>query len=129
MDISLTTSVLKDALSLYPKLEIVNTDQGSQYIALAHVDILKSKDIQISMNSKGRSIDNICIERFWRSIKYEEIYLNDYKSITELRYSINQYIEKYNSRRLHSSIGNKTPDEIYFDIINYKDNNLLHKVI
>ena len=128
MDVSLTTSVLNEALSLYPKPDIVNTDQGSQYTAQAHVDILKSHDIQISMDGKGRSIDNICIERFWRSIKYEEIYLNNYKSMSELRYSINQYMEKYNSRRLHSSIGNKTPNEVYFKAINNINNNLLQKV-
>jgi len=128
MDVSLTTSVLNEALSLYPKPDIVNTDQGSQYTAKAHVDILKSHGIQISMDGKGRSIDNICIERFWRSIKYEEIYLNDYKSMSELRYSINQYMEKYNSRRLHSAIGNKTPNEVYFKAINNLNNNLLQKV-
>jgi len=113
MDVKLTTDVLKDALSRYPKPEIYNTDQGSQYTAQAHVDILKEHDIQISMDGKGRSIDNICIERFWRTIKYEEIYLNDYKSMSELRYSIDNYIVKYNSRRLHSAIGNKTPNEVY----------------
>jgi putative transposase len=128
MDVSLTTSVLNEALSLYPKPEIVNTDQGSQYTASAHVDILKSHNIQISMDGKGRSIDNICIERFWRSIKYEEIYLNDYKSMNELRYSINKYMEKYNSRRLHSALGNKTPNEVYFKAINNLDSKLLQKV-
>lgn len=128
MDVSLTTSILKEALSLYPKPEIFNTDQGSQYTAQAHVDILKSHDIQISMDGKGRATDNICIERFWRSIKYEEIYLNDYKSMSELRYSINQYMEKYNSRRLHSALGNKTPNEVYFKAINNLDRQLLQKV-
>jgi len=118
MDISLTTSVLIKALSLYPKPEIFNTDQGSQYTAQAHVDILKKHDIKISMDGKGRSIDNICIERFWRTIKYEEIYLNDYKSMSELRYSIDNYIVKYNSRRLHSAIANKTPNEIYDKYVN-----------
>jgi putative transposase len=113
MDIKLTTDVLNQALSLYPKAEIFNTDQGSQYTAQAHVNILKEHDIKISMDGKGRSIDNICIERFWRTIKYEEIYLNDYKSMSELRYSIDNYIVKYNSRRLHSVIGNKTPNEVY----------------
>ena len=113
MDIKLTTDVLNEALSLYPKPEIFNTDQGSQYTAQAHVNILKEHKIRISMDGKGRSIDNICIERFWRTIKYEEIYLNDYKSMSELRYSIDNYIVKYNSRRLHSAIGNKTPNEVY----------------
>ena len=121
MDVKLTTDVLNEALSLYPKPEIFNSDQGSQYTAQAHVNILKEHDIKISMDGKGRSIDNICIERFWRSIKYEEIYLNDYKSIFELRYSINQYMKKYNSKRLHSALGNKTPNEVYFKAINILD--------
>ncbi|WP_294933168.1 integrase core domain-containing protein [Sulfurimonas sp.] len=82
----------------------------------------------MSMDGKGRSIDNICIERFWRTIKYEEIYLNDYKSISELRYSINNYIVKYNSRRLHSAIGNKTPNEVYHEAIKNVNNQELHLV-
>ena len=118
MDIKLTTDVLNEALLLYPKPEIFNTDQGSQYTAQAHVNILKEHGIKISMDGKGRSIDNICIERFWRTIKYEEIYLNDYKSMSELRYSIDNYIQKYNSRRLHSALGNKTPTEVYDNFIN-----------
>ncbi len=128
MDVSLTTSVLNEALSLYPKPDIVNTDQGSQYTASAHVDILKKHNIQISMDGKGRSIDNIVIERFWRSLKYEEIYLNDYKSMGEIRYSIDNYINKYNTRRLHSATGNKTPNEVYFKAINNLNNKLLLKV-
>jgi len=118
MDVKLTTDVLKEALMLYPKPEIFNTDQGSQYTAKEHVELLKKYDIKISMDGKGRSIDNICIERFWRTIKYEEIYLNDYKSMYELRYSIKNYIKKYNTKRLHSTIENKTPNEVYFQYIN-----------
>jgi len=130
MDVKLTTDVLKEALMLYPKPEIFNSDQGSQYTAKEHVKILQEHDIKISMDGKGRSIDNICIERFWRTIKYEEIYLNDYKSMSELRYSIKNYIEKYNSKRLHSAIGNKTPNEIYFNYVNNLkfDNQLLQIV-
>ena len=118
MDVALTTGVLNDALAKYPAPEIFNSDQGSQYTARTHVDILKEHGIKISMDGKGRSIDNICIERFWRTIKYEEIYLNDYKSMSELRYSIDNYIVKYNSRRLHSAIGNKTPNEVYDKVVN-----------
>ncbi len=119
MDIALTTGVLNDALTKYSAPEIMNTDQGSQYTAQAYVNILKEHNIRISMDGKGRSIDNICIERFWRTIKYEEIYLNDYKSMSELRYSIDNYIVKYNSRRLHSAIGNKTPNEVYNKAMGY----------
>jgi putative transposase len=118
MDVRLTRDVLKEALTLYPKPEIFNSDQGSQYTAKEHVELLKKYSIKISMDGKGRSIDNICIERFWRTIKYEEIYLNDYKSMSELRYSIKNYIEKYNTKRLHSTIDNKTPNEVYFKYIN-----------
>jgi len=118
MDITLVTSVLKEALALYPKPEIFNTDQGSQYTSKAHTDILKKRDIKISMDGKGRATDNICIERFWRSIKYEEIYLNEYKNVKVLRKSIENYMIKYNERRLHSTIGYKTPNEVYFDYIN-----------
>jgi len=118
MDIYLVTSVLKEALTLYPKPEIFNTDQGSQYTAKAHIDILKKHDIKISMDGKGRATDNICVERFWRSIKYEEIYLNEFKNIKSLNRAIEKYINTYNRKRLHSAIGYKTPNEIYYQAEN-----------
>jgi putative transposase len=121
MDIYLVTSVLKEALALYPKPEIFNTDQGSQYTAKAHIDILKKHDIKISMDGKGRATDNICIERFWRSIKYEEIYLNEYKNIKSLNRAIEKYINTYNRKRLHSAIGYKTPNEVYYQAENNLD--------
>ena len=120
MDLSLTTSVLKEALALYPKPDIFNTDQGSQYTAKAHIDILKKHEIKISMDGVGRATDNICIERFWRTIKYEEIYLNEYKNIKTLNRAIEKYMNSYNKKRLHSTIGYKTPNEIYYQA----DNNL-----
>ena len=118
MDIYLTTSILNEALSLYPKPDIFNTDQGSQYTAKAHIDILVKNDIIISMDGKARSIDNICIERFWRSLKYEDVYLKSYENIKEARIGIGEYIEKYNTKRLHSAIGYKTPNEVYNKAIN-----------
>ena len=118
MDITLVTTVLNEALMLYPKPEIFNTDQGSQYTAKAHVNILKKHNIKISMDGVGRATDNICIERFWRSIKYEEIYLNEYKNMKVLRKAIENYMIKYNSKRLHSAIDYKTPNEVYYDYIN-----------
>jgi len=121
MDISLVTSVLNEALSLYPKPEIFNTDQGSQYTSKAHVNILKKHNIKISMDGKGRATDNICIERFWRSIKYEEIYLNEYKNIKSLKKAIEKYMNIYNQKRLHSAIGYKTPNEVYYQAINNLD--------
>jgi putative transposase len=118
MDISLVTGVLKDALALYPKPEIFNTDQGSQYTSKAHTDILKKHNIKISMDGKGRATDNICIERFWRTIKYEEIYLNEYKNIKKLKKAIERYMHSYNAKRLHSAIGYKTPNEVYYQAVN-----------
>jgi putative transposase len=123
MDISLTTGVLREALALYPKPEIFNTDQGSQYTAKAHIDILKKHNIKISMDGKGRATDNICIERFWRSIKYEEVYLNEYSTIKELQKAIANYMDSYNKKRLHSSLSYKTPNEVYYQA----DNNLVSK--
>lgn len=120
MDISLTTTVLKEALGIYPKPEIFNTDQGSQYTAKAHTDILKKHNIKISMDGVGRATDNICIERFWRTIKYEEVYLNEYKNIKELQKAIAKYMDTYNKKRLHSAIGYKSPNEVYYQA----DNNL-----
>ena len=120
MDVSLTTSVLNEALSLYEKPDIVNTDQGSQYTAKEHIDILVKNDISISMDAKGRSIDNIVIERFWRSLKYENIYPNSYKNIKEARKGIDEYIKIYNGERLHSALNYKTPDEIYYTYLKIK---------
>jgi transposase InsO family protein len=74
-----------------------------------HIEILEKNGIKISMNAKGRSTDNIVIERFWRTLKYENVYLKGYSTVKEAREGINQYIEIYNSQRIHSSIGYKTP--------------------
>ena len=131
MDITLVTTVLNEALSFYPKPEIFNTDQGSQYTAKAHVNILKKHDIKISMDGKGRATDNICIERFWRSIKYEEIYLNEYKNMKVLNRAIEKYMDSYNAKRLHSAIDYQTPNEVYYDYINnldFKGGKLLQSV-
>ena len=120
IDISLTTSILKEALSKYPKPKIFNTDQGSQYTAKEHINILKQHNIAISMDAKGRSIDNIVIERFWRTLKYENVYPSSYKNIKEARVGIKEYIDIYNKERLHSSLDYLTPNEVYFHGANNK---------
>lgn len=114
MDVHLTTRVLNEALSQYPKPEIVNSDQGSQYTATEHIEILKQNNISISMDAKGRSIDNIVIERFWRTLKYENVYPSSYSNIKEAREGIQDYINIYNRERLHSSLDYLTPNEVYF---------------
>ena len=120
MDVSLTTSVLKDALSKYPKPEILNTDQGSQYTAKEHIDILVKNSISISMDAKGRSIDNIAIERFWRTLKYENVYPSSYTNIKEAKVGIGEYIDIYNKERLHSALDYLTPNEAYYGCANNK---------
>jgi len=117
MDATLATDVLKDALSKYPKPKIFNSDQGSQYTSYEHTQVLKDNDIQISMNGKGRSIDNIVIERFFRTLKHNNIYISDYKSIKELKQGVKEYIYKYNFKRFHSSLNYKKPMNVYLEQI------------
>ena len=117
MDATLATDVLQEALSKYPKPKIFNTDQGSQYTSHEHTKILKEHDIQISMNGRGRSIDNIMIERFFRTLKHSNIYISDYQNIKELKEGIKRYIYKYNFKRFHSSIGYQKPMNLYLKSI------------
>lgn len=117
MDTILATDVLKDAISKYGTPEIFNSDQGSQYTSYYHTDILKSNNIKISMNGKGRSIDNITIERFFRTLKYENIYITDYQSIKELKQGISSYIHFYNHNRFHSALGYNKPMNVYLNEI------------
>lgn len=117
MDTHLVTDVLNEALSKYPAPKIFNSDQGSQYTSDAHTKILKENGIQISMNSKGRSIDNIAIERFFRTLKYCNIYINDYKTLKELKEGVKKYIYKYNFERFHSTINYQKPMDVYLEAI------------
>ena len=117
MDSSLVTSILEDALSKYPAPLIFNSDQGGQYTGSEHIRILEKHGIQISMNGKGRSIDNIIIERFFRTLKYNCIFINEFKNISELKEGINSYVDKYNNKRFHSSIGYKKPMNVYLDAL------------
>lgn len=120
MDVYLTTSVLSEAITLHGKPEIFNSDQGSQYTAKEHIEILVDNDISISMDAKGRSIDNIVIERFWRTLKYEDVYPKSYSNIKKARVGIDEYIKLYNSERLHSTLDYQTPDEAYYKGVNNK---------
>lgn len=95
--------------------EIFNTDQGSQFTSKKYTKKLLDKEIKISMDSRGRALDNIFIERFWRSLKYEDIYLKDYQSVRELLLGIEKYFYFYNYKRSHQSLDYKTPAEVYFN--------------
>jgi putative transposase len=96
--------------------EILNSDQGCQFTSAEWITFLKENDIKISMTGKGRCLDNIFIERFWRSFKQEEFYLNEYESIKSLKKAINSYIDFYNNKRWHQSLEYKTPANIYFSM-------------
>ncbi len=113
MDTSLTTQTLQEAIDKYGTPEIFNSDQGSQYTSKEHTQILKNHNITISMNGKGRSIDNITIERFFRTLKYEEIYIKEYSNIKELKQSIKEYITFYNFHRHHSALRYDKPMNMY----------------
>ncbi len=113
MDTDFVMDVLNEALDKYPKPEIFNTDQGSQYTSYIHTKTLKDRGIEISMDSKGRATDNIAIERFWRSAKCERIYLNEYNSINELKQDVEGYINFYNYHRFHQTLDYKRPMEVY----------------
>jgi putative transposase len=117
MDATLATDVLQEALAKYPKPKIFNSDQGSQYTSHEHTELLKQHDIQISMNGRGRSIDNIVIERFFRTLKHGNIYISDYQSIKELKEGVKAYMHKYNFKRFHSSIGYQNPMNYYLEYI------------
>jgi putative transposase len=106
---------LEEALARYGRPEIVNTDQGSQFTSTAFTEVLHKHKIAISMDGRGAWRDNVFVERLWRSVKYEEVYLKTYDSIAEARASIGRYLAFYNSRRPHSSLDRRTPDQAYFD--------------
>ena len=109
---------LNDALMMYPYPEIFNTDQGSQFTSFKFTNILLEKGIKISMDDKGRALDNVYIERFFRTLKYEDIFLHNYETAAQVKLGINNFIYFYNTKRLHSSLEYKTPDEIYFNNLN-----------
>ena len=94
--------------------EIFNTDQGSQFTSKIFIQKLKEQQIQISMDGRGRVFDNIFTERLWRSLKYEEVYLKDYRGVPEAEEGIGQYFTLYNQERLHQSLNYQTPAEVYF---------------
>jgi len=114
MDTSFCLEALEEAFAKYGQPEIFNTDQGSQFTSVAFTDALKERGIAISMDGKGSWRDNVFVERLWRSIKYEEVYLHGYESVKHAKAGIARYIEFYNARRPHSSLDKSTPDEFYF---------------
>ena len=106
---------LQEAIIRYGKPDIVDTDQGTQFTCMEFIELLKTNEIAISMDGKGCWRDNILIERFWRTIKYQEVYLKAYESASDARANIRRFIDFYNSVRGHSSLQGQPPDCIYFN--------------
>jgi putative transposase len=117
MEAAFCVATLEEALAKHGKPEIFNTDQGSQFTGAAFTGVLSQNGIAISMDGKGAWRDNVFVERLWRSVKYEEVYLKAYDSVSEARASIGSYLDFYNRRRPHSSLDGTTPDQAYFTLL------------
>jgi putative transposase len=115
MEAAFCVETLEDALARHGKPEVFNTDQGSQFTGAAFTGLLAASDIKISMDGKGAWRDNVFVERLWRSVKYEEVYLHAYDSVSAAREGIGRYLDFYNRRRPHSSLDGRTPDQAYYD--------------
>jgi len=113
MDRWFCVDALQSALA-YQKPEIFNTDQGSQFTSEDFVNVLKQKDIQISMDGKDRCMDNVRIERLWRSVKYEDVFLRQYANLNDLYTGLTRYFHYYNTQRPHQALGYRTPESIYY---------------
>jgi putative transposase len=115
LDADFCVAALEEALSKYGRPDIFNTDQGSQFTSFAFTNVLQSHGIRISMDGRGRWLDNVFIERLWRSLKYENVYLNAYETGSEARAGIGKWISFYNQTRPHSSLADQTPDSRYHE--------------
>ena len=120
LDSAFCVDALEEAIAKYGCPEIFNTDQGSQFTAEIFTDALKSRGIAISMDGKGRWMDNVFIERLWRSVKYEDIYLKAYNSMAETKKGLTAYFTFYNEKRWHQNFDRKTPAMVYFDSLAQK---------
>jgi putative transposase len=116
LDTSFCIEALEEAIRTYGTPEIFNTDQGSQFTSDGFTQVLKDHHIRISMDGKGRWIDNVFIERLWRSVKYQDVYLKEYRSIGELRQGLRKWFDRYDRRR-HQGIDNRAPNEVYWSTL------------
>ena len=117
LDTAFCIEAVEEALARYGKPEIFNTDQGSQFTSMAFTQLLIQNDIKISMDGKGAWRDNVFVERVWKSVKYEEVYLRAYASVPEARASLGRYLNFYNTKRPHLSLDRQTPDRAYFNAL------------
>lgn len=114
LDADFCIEAAREAIERHGAPEIFNTDQGCQFTSTAFTDVLKANDVRISMDGKGRWMDNVFVERLWRSLKYEEVYLKAYESVREARHAIADYFRYFNAERRHSRLGRQTPDAIFY---------------
>jgi putative transposase len=117
LDASFCIEALQEALERFPAPRIMNTDQGAQFTSEGFTSLLLAYGVKISMDGRGRWLDNVFIERLWRSVKYEEVYLKAYESIPEARKELAAYFDFYNMRRRHQGLKNRTPDEVYWSTL------------
>jgi putative transposase len=117
LDTSFCTEALEEAISRYGTPQLFNTDQGSQFTSDDFTGILKKHDVRISMDGKGRWMDNVFIERLWKSVKYQDVYLKAYSSISEVRKGLTTWFDRYNTRRRHQGLDNRIPDEVYWSTL------------
>lgn len=110
------SKLVEEAIEMHGRPEIINSDQGSQFTSQEYTEMLQSKEIRISMDGKGRAIDNIFIERLWKSVKYECIYLNVFEDGVQLYRGLSSYFDFYNTERLHQSLDYETPESLYRDV-------------
>jgi putative transposase len=113
MDPGFCVAALEEAIERYGEPAIFNTDQGSQFTSESFINVLKRHSIEISMDGKGRALDNVYVERLWRSLKYEDIYLKSYETMAQITGGVDQYFQFYNSERFHQSLNYRTPDDMY----------------
>ena len=111
---------VEESLQRYGTPEIFNTDQGSQFTSSDFVELLRHHGIQQSMDGKGRWVDNVFVERLWKSVKYEEVYLHAYDSVAQAKQGLERYFRFYNQRRPHSSLDGQTPDQVYFNLLSFQ---------
>ena len=117
LDAGFCIEALEEALARYDAPQIFNTDQGSQFTSEGFTSVLTGHGVQISMDGRGRWLDNVFIERLWRSVKHEEVYLKAYENLTEARRELTAYFDFYNHRRRHQGLSDRTPDEVYWSTL------------
>jgi putative transposase len=115
LDAAFCVEALEEAVARYGAPEVFNTDQGKQFTSNAFTDVLNKHGVKISMDGKGRALDNVFVERLWRTVKHEDVYLKDYGSVAECRDGLAEFFDRYNARREHQALGYRYPKDVYLE--------------